>query len=150
MKFKLDENLGKSALLTFESRGHDTSSIHRQEMEGATDSTLFRVCSSEQRVLVTLDLDFANPLIFDPHESAGVAALRLPKNPAPSELTEIVSVLLNALDERSINWSLWIVRADKIRVGLRLKISDASFRGSSVVVCTSLLFFSSRVVARLL
>ena len=116
MKFKLDENLGKSAVLAFEANGHDTSSIHRQKMEGADDLHVFDICRAEGRTLITLDLDFANPLTFDPRNSAGVAVLRLSRNPSPSGLLEAIHKLLDALKTRSINNSLWIVRPDRIRV----------------------------------
>jgi predicted nuclease of predicted toxin-antitoxin system len=66
VKLKLDENLGRSALRAFEDAGHDTSTIYVQQMGGAPDTEVHEVCRSEDRVLVTLDLDFANPLVFDP------------------------------------------------------------------------------------
>ena len=34
-------------------------------------------CGSEARGLVTLDLDFANPLVFPPEDFAGIAVLRV-------------------------------------------------------------------------
>ena len=37
---------------------------------------VLETCRDEQRVLVTLELDFANPLTFDPRATAGVAVLR--------------------------------------------------------------------------
>ena len=45
---------------------------------------VLETCRDEQRVLVTLELDFANPLTFDPRATAGVAVLRLSRNPSPS------------------------------------------------------------------
>jgi predicted nuclease of predicted toxin-antitoxin system len=60
VKFKLNESLGTSAVRAFEDAGHDTSSIHRQSLAGAQDGHVFRICRDEQRILVTLDLDFAN------------------------------------------------------------------------------------------
>lgn len=59
MKFKLDENLGTSAVHAFEDAGHDTSTVHRQDIAGANDGRVFEICRDEQRILVTLDLDFA-------------------------------------------------------------------------------------------
>ena len=116
MRFKLDENVGRSVIAAFEAEGHDTSSVHRQRLDGAPDDQLFLVCRSEGRVLVTLDLDFASPQRFDPRPTAGVAVLRLSRNPAPSELMGSVSVLLAALHIHSISGSLWIVRSNRIRV----------------------------------
>ena len=116
MKFKLDENLGRSVLALCEADGHETSSVHREGLDGAPDERVFSVCLSEERVLVTLDLDFANPLRFDPRPTAGVAVLRLSRNPAPTELTISMGTLLSALRTHSIDGALWVVRSDRIRV----------------------------------
>lgn len=77
---------------------------------------MFQVCRDEQRILVTLDLDFANPLTFDPRLTAGVVVLRLTRSPSPSELVAAIATLLNSLGDRSIDGSLWIVRPDRVRV----------------------------------
>ncbi len=115
MNFKLDENLGRSVIAAFEAEGHEVSSIHLQKMEGANDRKVFEVCSAEARILVTLDLDFANPLTFDPRESAGVAVLRLPKDPGATDLQSAVQTLLEALRENSIAGELWVLRAGRVR-----------------------------------
>ena len=77
MKFKLDENLGTTAVRAFEDAGHDTrpsTGRSSQELAGADDGRVFQVCRDEQRILVTLNLDFANPLTFAPRLTAGVSA----------------------------------------------------------------------------
>jgi predicted nuclease of predicted toxin-antitoxin system len=116
VKFKLDENLGASAIRAFEDAGHDTSSIHRQQLDGADDSRVFDVCREEGRILVTLDLDFANPMTFDPRTTTGVAVLRLSRSPSPSELLSAIASLMQALGEHSIDGALWVVRPDRVRV----------------------------------
>ena len=58
MKLKLDENLGRRGFEAFQRAGHDVSSIHLQQMQGASDREVFEVCRAEGRVVVTLDLDF--------------------------------------------------------------------------------------------
>lgn len=116
MKVKLDENLGHSIVVLFEAAGHDTSTIRRQHLQGATDNQVFDVCKAEGRLLVTLDLDFANPLVFDPLATAGVAVLRLPKSHGPSDLRAVVNRLLESLAEHAITGSLWVVRLDRVRV----------------------------------
>ncbi len=116
MKFKLDENLGTTAVCAFEDAGHDTSTVRRQELAGADDGRVLQVCRDEQRILVTLDLDFANPLTFDPRPTAGVVVLRLSRSPAPSELVAAIATLLRSLGDRSIDGSLWIVQPDRVRV----------------------------------
>ena len=116
MRFKLDENLGRSALAAFEAAGHDVSSIHLQALDGAPDERVFTVCRNEGRVLVTCDLDVANPLVYDPRTGAGVAVLRLPRSPGPSDVRALVEVLLDALEHHNIAGGLWVVRHDRVRV----------------------------------
>ena len=116
MKLKLDENLGQRGFEAFQRSGHDVSSVHLQHMEGATDQEVFEVCRAEARVVITLDLDFSNPLVFDPRPTVGVAVIRLSRNPTPSELAAAVTRLIVALDENSIDGSLWVVHQDRIRV----------------------------------
>lgn len=116
MKLKLDENLGSSALRACQDAGHDTSTIHLQQMGGAPDSAVHEVCRSEDRALITLDLDFANPLVFDPRGSAGCAVLRLPKNAGPVDVTAVLTSLLAALTDHDITGQLWVVRHDRVRI----------------------------------
>lgn len=79
MRCKLDENLGRSAVEALESAGHDVSSIHRQQMSGADDRRVFGVCLAEARILVTFDLDFVNPLVFDPRPSRELLCSGFPR-----------------------------------------------------------------------
>ena len=84
-------------------------------MAGATDVTVIQRCRDENRALVTLDLDFANPLVFDPQRYAGVAVLRLPHRPSPQDLFDVVETLVGALESRVITGKLWIVERARIR-----------------------------------
>ena len=47
-------------------RGHDVSTVPEEELCGAEDQAVFVAASEEQRTLVTLDLDFSNPVRFPP------------------------------------------------------------------------------------
>lgn len=116
MRFKLDENLGRTAFAAFVAAGHDVSSIHLQALDGAPDEQVYRVCRDEDRVLVTCDLDFANPLVYDPRGGAGVAVLRLPRSPGPSDVRALVEIFLGALEHHDITGVLWVIRHDRVRV----------------------------------
>ena len=50
-----------------------------QQMESAPDTVVIEACRREGRALVTLDLDFANPLDYRPSEYTGIAVLRCPR-----------------------------------------------------------------------
>ncbi|MGH7987286.1 MAG: DUF5615 family PIN-like protein [Candidatus Binataceae bacterium] len=76
LKLKLDENLGKNCAQLFEPAGYDTSTVVAQSLRGASDDEVIGRCRDASRALVTLDLDFSNPLLFKPSDYRGIAVLR--------------------------------------------------------------------------
>lgn len=115
MKLKLDENLGSRGAELFREEGHDVATVPEENIFGAGDSDLIAVCKSENRCLVTLDLDFGNPLLFPPGEYSGIAVLRLPAEFTPSDLEKSMRTLLAALEHSDIVGKLWIVQRRRIR-----------------------------------
>jgi predicted nuclease of predicted toxin-antitoxin system len=80
-----------------------------------TDKELIEICRSEGRCLVTLDLDFGNPLLFKPSEYSGIALLRLPRKPSHNDLLAAVKTLIAGLQQGEINRRLWIVQRARLR-----------------------------------
>jgi len=115
MRIKIDENLGATPASVFREAGHDISTAKEQGMSGAKDRDLIAVCKSERRCLVTLDLDFANPLIFNPADYDGIAVLRLPGRPSQEDLIDLCQTLAAGLELGSIVGKLWIVQHRRIR-----------------------------------
>ena len=115
MKLKLDENLGQRGREICAAAGHDVSTVAEQNLTSAPDPTVIEVCASEGRCLVTLDLDFANPLRFPPKDHAGIAVLRLPKRPGAQDLLDAVQTFVNGLEKASVTGRLWIVERGRIR-----------------------------------
>ena len=72
-------------------------------------------CRKEQRCIVTLDRDFANPFLFDPADSCGIAVLRLPKRITEAILIEAIEVLVAGLARKDIRGRLWVVQGRRIR-----------------------------------
>ena len=77
MKFKLDENFASRTVEVFRSEGHDIQPMRYENLGGASDARLYDACCAEQRCLVTLDMDFSNPVRFDPAECGGIVILRV-------------------------------------------------------------------------
>jgi hypothetical protein len=115
MKLKLDENLGQRTSELLRSNGHEVSSVSEQNLCSANDRTLIEVCRTEHRCLVTLDLDFGNPLLFRPSEYEGIAVLRLPPDPSHNDLIDAANTLIGALARGKINGKLWVVQRGRIR-----------------------------------
>lgn len=122
MRLKLDENFGTRTLSIFREFGHDVHTTG--ELAGAHDTTIFDACLAEQRCLITLDVGFANVLRFPPHQSAGIAVVRLGKGASPEQLATLVRGLLLALQTRPIAGRLWVVESGRIRVHARTDESD--------------------------
>ena len=115
MLIKVDENLPTQVVDLFREAGHDAVSVLDQALRGCSDDSLAEVCQTEGRVLLSLDLDFADIRAFPPTEYRGLVVLRLAKQDLDHVLgvvRRLVSVMAGESPERK----LWIVEEDRIRV----------------------------------
>ena len=116
MKFKLDENFGAQCAGQFTAAGHDVCTVWEQQCQGATDEKLYAICLTENRCLVTFDLDFANPMRFPPEGGAGLAVFRLSGRVTLLLLRQTVQTLLEGMVREPIAGKLWIVEPGRIRI----------------------------------
>ena len=93
----------------------DVTTVVDQSMMSATDSTLIDHCREEGRALVTMDLDFSNPMQFPPSKYLGIAVLRPTTRPSVSQIEELAATLAEALIGSSLAGKLWIVEVGRIR-----------------------------------
>ena len=115
MKVKLDENLGALAVRLFDAAGHDVARCGCQHLNGAPNRRVYDACRAEARLLVTLDLDFANPFRFDPAPTAGIAVIRVPTMPGLQDLEDEVRLLFAELEQLPVQGRLWIVGRERVR-----------------------------------
>lgn len=115
MRLKLDENLGNLGAELLTQAGHEVATVFEEGLRSAEDRRVIDVCRTEGRCLVTLDLDFGNPLLFNPADYAGIAVLRLPARPEPEDLFGAVRTLIGGLERENIGGKLWVVQRGRIR-----------------------------------
>jgi predicted nuclease of predicted toxin-antitoxin system len=72
VKFLLGENLSPLHARTLRALGHDAVSVVELGLSGADDPVVRDGAIQQERVLVTLDADFANVLRFPPSETPGL------------------------------------------------------------------------------
>ena len=84
--------------------------VAHEALSGSDDETVARRVQSEARILVTLDLDFANIQGDRPGEHAGIIVLRLKMQDKETVVTYMRRVAA-ALAQRDPSGELWIVGA---------------------------------------
>lgn len=121
MRLKLDEILGALATETLVAAGHDVDDVHSERLCGRPDAEVLAAAVRENRVLVTLDLGFADTIRFRPRDATGIVVLRIPGRQGPALIAAAVRTLAAALAVRhpgrvGPRRYLWIVEVGRVRV----------------------------------
>ena len=115
MRFKFDENLPSDLGALLRRDGHDAHSVLDENLRGAADPSIAKVCQYEQRILITLDLDFAHIQNYPPRDYPGIIVLRLARQDRDTVLA-IIPRILTLLQTEPIAQRLWIVDDHRTRI----------------------------------
>jgi predicted nuclease of predicted toxin-antitoxin system len=115
VKLKLDENIDARLARILRGAGHDAVTDREQDLHGTDDIDLYQVCISENRALVTLDLDFSNILRYTPEGTQGLVVLRGPDDLFVTTRI-LVETLIEALNKEDPLNQLWIVEPGRVRI----------------------------------
>jgi predicted nuclease of predicted toxin-antitoxin system len=78
MRIKLDENIASSAAVRLTALGHDVHTVIQEGLSGHVDSEVWMAAQTEERFLITQDLDFSDERRFAAGSHAGVLLVRIP------------------------------------------------------------------------
>ena len=116
MKFKIDENLPADVADLLWARGHDADTVGQEDLAGADDTEIYAICQREERIIITLDLDFADIRQYPPEQGAGIVVLRLERQ-RKEHVLKFLPRLLQLLETESLTGCLCIM--DEIRTRIR-------------------------------
>jgi predicted nuclease of predicted toxin-antitoxin system len=114
LNFKIDENLPAECAALLRGAGFGADTVAEENLAGADDAAIARGVRAEGRVLITLDLDFANIQAYPPATHSGIVVLRLKRQDKHAVLGLVLRII-PALKTRLPAGELWIVELDRIR-----------------------------------
>lgn len=115
MKLKLDENFDVRLVPHIAEMGHQAETVLAEGLSGQGDETIYEACQKEARVLITLDLDFSNPVRFPPGATEGIIVLRPPR-PFLPVVKHMLTHVLSYFESEAPRGKLWIAEPGRIRV----------------------------------
>ncbi len=115
MRFKVDENLPAQVAELLRDHQYDAMTVIEQRLAGQPDPHIASICQTEQRALITLDLDFADIRRYPPADYAGLIVLRPTRQSIPAVLT-LLQRLLHLLPHEVLAGTLWIVDERRVRI----------------------------------
>jgi predicted nuclease of predicted toxin-antitoxin system len=115
MRFKLDENLPWGISKIMIENGHDVETVLSEKLKGCSDEMLINTCVWEQRILITLNFDFADIIAYPPQTYPGIIVIRA-KSQNKSQIQLLITKLLTLFQDNDPAGSLWIVEEDRVRI----------------------------------
>ncbi len=115
MRFKIDENLHDDVAALFVAAGHDAHTVYDEGLRGQADHTIAERCRDEDRVLVTLDLDFADIRTYPPANQAGMIVLRVGIQHR-WHILRVLAPIITLLEKEPVTRRLWIASEKGVRI----------------------------------
>jgi predicted nuclease of predicted toxin-antitoxin system len=115
LKFKIDENLPADIAFFLNKNGHDAMTVNQENFTGINDFDLANICKKENRVLITLDLDFSDIRTYPPSDFSGIIVMRLQKQDKKS-IMEFARRVLSLISIEPLQGHLWILDETKLRI----------------------------------
>lgn len=95
---KLDENLSLAHVNLLRQAGYDADRVNEQGLSGATDERVWERVCADDRLFVTLDLDFSDIRRYQPGTHPGILLIRARSRSASA----VTDVLARVTAERSL------------------------------------------------
>ena len=111
MRFLVDENLPNAIVEALTKQGFDAVKV----ASGSLDEQVAAFAQKTERVLLTLDKDFANILLYPPREYHGIVCFRL-NRPLVKDILQGLGSVLSHFKSDSVRGRLIIVASHGFRI----------------------------------
>lgn len=115
MRLKLDENLSRHLKAPLETLRHDVTTALEEGLGSRPDSTVAEAAKRENRILLTLDVEFANLKKYPPGYHPGIVLFR-PRSLGPLTVNRFIEQFVTSTDLRSLTGCVVIVEPGRVRV----------------------------------
>jgi predicted nuclease of predicted toxin-antitoxin system len=115
LRLKLDENLSRHLKPQLAELGHDVATAGDEGMLGRPDIELGAAAKNEQRMVLTLDLEFADLRKYPPGSHPGVLLFR-PRSMGPLAVNRFVQDFIKAVDLEEFAGCNVVVEYDRVRL----------------------------------
>ncbi len=115
MKFKLDENLPELVHESLRELGHDVHTVAQEGLAGAQDAAVLQACNVEDRILITLDLDFSDIRTYPPGSYSGIWVLR-PRKQTFKMIHALVLAGVRLSTVERVRGQLWVIDEKRVRI----------------------------------
>ena len=123
MKLKLDENLSRHLKPVLIGLGHDVLTAADENLLSHPDTEIAQAAKEEQRMLMTLDVEFADLRKYPPGSHPGVILFR-PISLSPLSVNSFITDFVRRTDLGKLAACVAVVDPVHVRVRYPLKASE--------------------------
>lgn len=114
MKFLVDMPVSPKVCTFLKSCGHDAVHIFEIDMF-SPDEKIFKLAQKEDRIILSMDMDFSTILFLSKANSPGVILFRM-RFPTVENICERIKKLLEQFKEKELACSIVVVQDDRVRL----------------------------------
>ncbi len=115
MKLKLDENLSRRLKPLLAAQGHDTLTAADEDLLSRPDTEIARAAATEGRILLTLDVQFADLRKYPPGSHPGIILFR-PLSLGPLWVNRFVADFIESADPGALAGCVAVVEPGRLRI----------------------------------